>query len=116
MEIDHGPDEDRPESEVLERIGRSALELWDTELVPPPGWDAGADWRIPAWRAFAAEMQDGEAILLVTSNGAARFALAAFGLNSGDNGKAAKLRTGSYGLIEIDGGTFRLKEWDKRPD
>ena len=118
-EIDHGPDEDRPEGEVLERVGRSALDLWDTALIPPAGWDAGADWRIPAWRAFAAEIDQAQgdaAILLVTSNGAARFALSAFGLNSGDKSKAAKLRTGSYGLIEIDGGRFRLKVWDKRPE
>ena len=52
-----GPTRTSPESAVLARIGRSALELWETELVPPPGWDAGAEWRLPAWRDFAEGMR-----------------------------------------------------------
>lgn len=118
LEIDHGPDEDKPEAEVVARIGRSAIELWDSNLVAPTGWDVGAPWRIAAWNDFAAQVgaRADESILLVTSNGAARFALAAFGLNRGDN-RSAKLRTGAYGLIEVDGGgAFRLVDWDRRPD
>ena len=119
-EIDHGPDEDQPESAVLARVGRTALTLWDTEVIPPSGWDVGAAWRIAAWQEFARMVEaahPSEAILLVTSNGAGRFAFPAFGLKTGDKLTGLKFRTGSYGLIEVGGrDRFRLLEWDKRPD
>ena len=111
-EIDHGPDEDQPEAIVEARIGGAALDAWDQRAVAPPGWDVGADWRISAWLAFA-RAPHAESVLLATSNGAARFALLAFGFDIA----SLKLRTGAYGVIEAgsDGG-FRLLEWDKRPD
>jgi probable phosphoglycerate mutase len=119
-EIDHGPDENQPEDAVLARIGRAALELWDSEAVPPPGWDVQADWRRARWLAFAGEAvaaHRDDAILLVTSNGAGRFALSAFGLKPGGKTGSVKFRTGSYGLVEAGGGgKFRLVEWDRRPD
>jgi len=114
-EIDHGPDEDQPEEAVLARIGRGALELWDSQALPPPGWDVRPDWRRAQWLAFAADAvaaHHDDAILLVTSNGAGRFALSAFGLAA-----SGRFRTGSYGLVEAGGGgKFRLVEWDRRPD
>lgn len=119
-EIDHGPDEDQPEAAVLARIGRSALALWDSDAVPPAGWDVGAEWRVAAWQEFARaafSAHADESILLVTSNGAGRFAFPAFGLKTGDKVTSVRFRTGSYGLIEIGGrDRFRLLEWDKRPD
>lgn len=111
VEIDHGPDENLTEDAVIARIGREALEGWERSLVAPPGWDVGAEWRIPAWQEFA-RSADGT-ILLVTSNGAARFALAALGL-MGEDG-AQKLRTGSYGVIDIHGSSARLIGWNQRP-
>jgi len=113
-EIDHGPDEDRPEAEVLARIGADALAGWEHDLIPPPGWDVRADWRIAAWQEFVAARRDrpkGHTVLLVTSNGAARFALVALGLSAQD----AKLRTGSYGVIEIEADSARLLAWNVRP-
>lgn len=111
IEIDHGPDENQTEDAVIARIGREALEGWERSLVEPPGWDVGAEWRIAAWQDFV-RTADGT-ILLVTSNGAARFALAALGL-MGEDG-ALKLRTGSYGVIDIHGSAVRLVGWNHRP-
>lgn len=110
-EIDHGPDENLTEDEVIARIGQGALDAWERALIAPPGWDIGADWRIAAWHDFVGTA-DGT-ILLVTSNGAARFALASLGL-MGEDG-AAKLRTGSYGVIDIHGSAVRLVAWNQRP-
>jgi probable phosphoglycerate mutase len=110
-EIDHGPDETLTEDAVIARIGDEALAAWEKALVAPPGWVVGAEWRIAAWQEFA-RTGDGT-ILCVTSNGAARFALAALGL-MGEDG-AAKLRTGSYGVIDIYGSRARLVGWNHRP-
>lgn len=118
-EIDHGPDEDQPEAAVIARLGNDAITLWETQWVAPEGWEVGAQWRVPAWREFvertAEELPRGT-VLLVTSNGAARFALAALGLKPGENRAGVKLRTGSYGVVEVGSGAdFRLLGWDIRP-
>jgi probable phosphoglycerate mutase len=101
-EIDHGPDEGRHENEVIARIGAHALAAWEREALPPPGWIVDAPQRIAAWHELFATAGT---VLLVTSNGAARFARMALGL------PAAKLRTGAYAEI-VDGGITR---WDERP-
>lgn len=118
-EIDHGPDEGQPEEAVIARVGNAAITLWNTDLVPPEGWEVGARGRLLAWREFvertAEELPDGT-MLLVTSNGAARFALAALGLKPRENREGVKFRTGSYGVIEVGSGAdFRLLVWDMRP-
>ncbi|WP_416464917.1 histidine phosphatase family protein [Sphingomonas sp. VDB2] len=110
-EIDHGPDEGRPEAAVLARIGAQALADWDERGIAPDGWIVDADARIAAWRAFFAEGGTG-VDLLVTSNGAARFALIAAGLPLG----ALKLRTGAFGELAVDqDGGVTLVRWDERP-
>lgn len=110
-EIDHGPDEGRPEAEVVARIGAAAIADWDERGIAPEGWIVDADRRIAAWRAFFAEPGEG-ADLLVTSNGAARYALLALGLPL----TSLKLRTGAFGeLVVDDDGATRLIRWDERP-
>ncbi len=103
-EIDHGPDEGRTEGEVLARIGAGALELWEAEAVPPPGWIVHAEARLAGWRGFLSEDLIDDT-LLVTSNGAARYLRLALGLGP------AKLRTGAF--AEVAGG--QLVAWDRRP-
>lgn len=105
-EIDHGPDENRPEEAVLARIGAPALAAWESEAAPPPGWIVDADARIAAWRRLLEEVGN-ESWLIVTSNGAARFALVALGQ------APAKLRTGAYGVVAGD--PWRVDAWDRRP-
>lgn len=102
-EIDHGPDEGQCESLVLARIGRDALMRWEQEAIPPPGWTVDAAARIAGWRTFFAEARG--TILLVTSNGAARYARLALGL------PPARLRTGAYAEI-VD---VKVTLWDVRP-
>lgn len=105
-EIDHGPDENRTEEEVIARIGPDALAAWEHEAIPPPGWQVHAEARLAAWRALF-DRADDETWLLVTSNGAARFALLALGE------QPAKIRTGAFGMLE--GGPWRVERWDQRP-
>jgi probable phosphoglycerate mutase len=110
-EIDHGPDEGRPEAEVIARIGEQALAAWDERGIAPLDWTVDAQGRIAAWKDWF--VQEGEGVeLLVTSNGAARFALLALGLPLA----SLKLRTGAFGELAVDrDGKAQLIRWDERP-
>lgn len=110
-EIDHGPDENQSEASVVARIGADALSAWDERAVPPPGWIVDGAPRLAAWRAFLKEAQGD--VLLVTSNGAARFALLAAGAGAG---QPLKLATGAYGVIRRDAGdVLHIESWGIRP-
>lgn len=113
-EIDHGPDENKIESEVIERIGRNAIKEWDKNAIEPEGWIVDADKRIEGWRKFIELQNVCDRILLVTSNGAARFLLKAYQINHVR--KNLKLKTGAFGCIEFEDGKITLKYWDFRPD
>ena len=108
-EIDHGPDEGQPEEAVIARIGAQALADWEEQGIAPDGWHVDGPARIEAWRRFFADRGEG-ADLLVTSNGAARFALIALGL------APRKLRTGAFGEFAVEEtGRAELIRWDVRP-
>lgn len=111
-EIDHGPDEGQPEEAVIARIGKEAIERWDRQGIAPPDWIVDAETRIAAWQAFFRQLPEGDH-LLVTSNGAARFALLALGAST----DGLKLRTGAYGELAIGlNGAITLSGWDIRPE
>lgn len=117
-EIDYGPDEGKPEAEVVARLGEGALARWETGNIPPDGWQVSPEALQAGWQTFMtalAEHADGGDVLAVTSNGVARFALAV--IEARKDNIAGKLRTGSYGCIAFDGGEKpRLESWDIRPD
>lgn len=114
-EIDHGPDEDQPETAVQARIGPAALAAWDARGEAPDGWIVDAEARLAGWRALYASGSGH--VLIVTSNGAARFALLAdAALRTEAAGlPSLKLRTGAWGTIQRRDGQLRLIDWDCRP-
>ena len=116
-EIDHGPDEDMPEDTVLARVGREALEGWDRNCLPPPGWTVDTEMRLAGWRALLEGPRAGST-LIVTSNGAARFALLADPMLVAASARlgSMKLPTGAYGMI-IRGhdGMLEVPIWGHRP-
>ncbi|MEM9706185.1 MAG: histidine phosphatase family protein [Pseudomonadota bacterium] len=109
-EIDYGPDENQSESFVRGRIGEAALQRWDAEAIPPPGWIVDPAALRSVWRALFAEYAsvDG-AILCVTSNGVARFAL---DVTEGGEKHERKLRTAAYGIIELYERSAKVKAWN----
>jgi probable phosphoglycerate mutase len=111
-EIDYGPDENRPEDEVIARIGKPALDAWESEFVPPPGWRVDPAAISGNWQQLFADLRDeAGAHLIVTSNGIARFALHAAAVRHPD----PKLLTGAYGVIELSGGSLTVTAWNVRP-
>lgn len=114
-EIDYGIDENKPENDVIARLGQGAIDLWDEKAVPPEGWDVNPANIIQSWKAFLGGVKDNEGdILLVTSNGIARFALDAVDEIATDAPR--KLRTAAYGIVEIENGHSKLTAWDIRAE
>ena len=111
-EIDYGPDENRPEDEVIARIGQPALDAWERNGIVPNGWRVDPDALIGNWQETFAELRDQPGDhLIVTSNGIARFALAAAGAKRHD----AKLKTGAWGVFELKGDDVIVIAWNVRP-
>lgn len=114
-EIDHGVDENQTEDRVLARLGAAALARWNDALVAPPGWTVDSPARLAAWRDVLATATGH--VLVVTSAGAARFALAADPalVAQADALASRKLRTGAWGRILVADGQSRIAAWDRRP-
>ncbi|HQX27153.1 MAG TPA: histidine phosphatase family protein [Alphaproteobacteria bacterium] len=117
-EIDYGPDENKPEHEVIARIGAAAMENWDKNGIMPPGWNADTSEIISNWLSFADQVRahdDNETILVVTSNGIARFAPHITGDFEGFAKKhPLKLATGALAIFEYKNG-WVIKEWNIKP-
>lgn len=117
VEIDYGPDENKPEDEVRARIGEDALKAWEEHGTPPRGWHIDPPAVIGRWEEFfakAAKAYTDETVLVVTSNGIARFALKA--LEDRGAGADLKLKTAAYGVFDVtEDGTVSMVSWNVRP-
>lgn len=114
-EIDYGEDENKPEEDVVARVGHDAIKLWDEKAVPPEGWDVNPKALIQSWKSFFKQYQNQNCdILVMTSNGIARFALDAVDEIATDAPR--KLRTAAYGIVDIENGHSKLTAWDIRAD
>lgn len=116
-EVDYGPDENQPEDKVIERIGMAALRAWEASAVPPAGWNLDPDHIRGAWKTLikdlASEALAGP-VLVVTSNGIARFVLDAVTRMNAPPA-SIKLKTGAYGLLRARGDEVELVSWNVRP-
>ncbi len=75
-EIDYGPDENQPEDTVIAKLGTDALKKWEAKAIVPTGWNVDPLAIINNWHDFATRLTEnyaGKTILVVTSNGIARF-------------------------------------------
>lgn len=116
-EVDYGPDENQPEDRVIARIGEAALKAWDEDAVPPSGWDVAPDALIAEWASLLNTLsgpQSAAPVLIVTSNGIARFVLDAV-VEFQRKPDSIKLKTGAYGLIRTHPGGATLVDWNVRP-
>ncbi|MEO0398441.1 MAG: histidine phosphatase family protein [Pseudomonadota bacterium] len=113
-EIDYGPDENKPEDEVITRVGEEAIALWDADGVPPPGWRVDPPTLTAAWTdLFRRCAQSAGDVLIVTSNGVARFALDAAAIVP--EGTPRKLKTAAFGVIALGPeGEASVLEWNVR--
>lgn len=137
IEIDYGPDENKTEDAVIERLGKEAcakegidnpspeeitergqqvIDLWNEKAIVPDGWHVDVDGLISVWKEFAESIEDGETVLLVSSNGVIRFAPHI--TESYDDFCARydiKVATGSVGVFEFADNTWTCTEWNTKP-
>ncbi len=119
-EVDYGPDENKTEDDVIARIGKDAIHQWDKNAVVPNGWIIDPDQVIQDWLSFADTLNNTsnktQTILVVTSNGIARFAPHITGdFEKFSQCHTIKLSTGAYGIIEKTPENWRVTEWNTRP-
>ena len=63
-EIDYGPDENRPETEVIARIGVAALEAWERQSIPPRDWRIDPAAVIGNWQETFGELRGARITML----------------------------------------------------
>lgn len=113
-EIDYGVDENQPEEDVVARVGRQAITDWDNHAIVPDGWIVDPAQVRADWLSFLQEMSKTPGdVLVVTSNGIARFCL-----NIVDHVTCEepplKLLTAAFGVVICDAGEFTVTDWNVR--
>ncbi len=121
-EIDYGPDENKTEEEVISRIGKQAIFDWNDSAKVPPGWLVNPDKIVNDWHDFADEIlksHKGKTVLVVTSNGIARFAPNILPERDFENFLATyklKISTGAICMFTHDENTgWQPQIWNLKP-
>ena len=115
-EIDYGADENQPEEIVVARIGEAALKAWDENGTVPPGWEVDPAAIRAGWTALLADiaaLPEAADVLVVTSNGTARFLPDV--VDAAPDGLDRKLKTGAWGEIVVAPGRSEITAWNVRP-
>ena len=105
-----------PEDEVVARIGEAALKAWEEDSIPPDGWIVDKAAIHAGWHALladAAKLAESETLLVVTSNGIARFLPDV--VDEMPDGLQPKLKTGAWGVVICDASGSRITDWNRRP-
>lgn len=120
-EINYGPDENQPEEQVIARLGKQTLEAWEQSAKVPDGWKVNPDAMIQTWLNFSKDILEQypeKTILVITSNGIARFAP----WLTGDFEQFAaqhsiKIATGSFCrfIKQPKSSLWQCKEWNVTP-
>jgi probable phosphoglycerate mutase len=118
-EIDYGIDENKPEDQVVERLGMDALKEWDEHAIVPKGWHVDPAKLIQSWCDFAAnlvESDQNKTVLIVSSNGIIRFApYITNNFESFRSQHCLKVSTGALCHFVYDQSHWSCKEWNVKP-
>lgn len=118
-EIDYGPDENKIEADVIDRVGEDAIEKWNKNAIVPEGWKFDPEEAVQNWEDFSDYILSNhpdKIIFVVTSNGIARFAPYLTGDFEGFSQKFnIKLSTGAYGMLVPKGKYWQVLDWNIRP-
>jgi len=118
-EIDYGPDENMPESAVLQRLGEESIHDWNEKAIVPDGWIVNTQDMIKNWIDFGhkcTKQFQGQTVLAITSNGVARFAPHLAG-DFDSFQHDLKISTGALCILEHvhSDNRWYIKDWNIRP-
>lgn len=120
-EIDYGPDEGKPEADVVARLGEDALAQWEEKAIAPNGWKVDPDEIIQGWKNLASKIikkyknKKEATVLVVTSNGIARFSPYIAGdFDSFSKTHSMKMKTGAVSCFQYVDSAWQLKYWNQR--
>ncbi len=136
IEVDYGPDENKTEDAVMLRLGRlsckaeggcpcnytveevmergqAVIDLWNSKAIVPEGWKVDVEQICRNWQELAQEVQEGETLLCVSSNGTIRFAPCITGDYEGFCAQHdIKVATGGVCIFTSeDGAHWTCREW-----
>ena len=118
-EIDYGPDENKPEDEVVARVGQKAIDDWNAFAKVPDGWKVNPDKIIGNWKSFADNLVKGgndTTTMVVTSNGIARFAPYITGnFDAFAASHDIKIGTGCLAVFHFDATEWVCDSWNIKP-
>lgn len=121
-EIDYGPDENQPEEKVVARLGSDAIKAWDDDAAVPDGWNVNPQKIIHNWRQFSKLIHTeypGSIVMVVTSNGIARFAPHITGDFDGFRSQhKIKIATGALCIFEHENSSdnWHCVHWNMKPE
>ncbi len=117
-EIDYGPDENKPEEDVIARLGQEAIDRWNKDATVPDGWLVDPKGIVKSWHDFAdmvAKEYKDKTVLLVSSNGTIRFAPYITGdFEKFSNEFDIKVTTGGVCIFEKEetDENWKCKDWN----
>lgn len=117
-EVDYGPDENTTEEATIARIGAQALKDWDEKTIVPPGWNFDPAQCIEDWKNFAGHIVEDKqtCVMVVTSNGIARFAPHITGdFDSFAQNHRIKISTGAVCVLQYGNGRWTVTDWNVKP-
>jgi broad specificity phosphatase PhoE len=114
-EIDHGPDEGKPEVDVVARLGTETLAAWDEQSLMPNDWSPRPEQITQNWQKLLNDLRDdqGQILWLVTSNGTARF-LPPLCTWACPQPNSLKLATCGTAELEYNGASWQINSWNHR--
>lgn len=114
-EIDYGVDENKPEEEVIARLGATSIAKWDNEGILPNGWHLDIDKLKESLSLFLQSQarEKSPSSLIITSNGIARFFPMLSEVES-NNLLTLKMPTGSLSRLVLKGKSWQIDFWGKK--
>ena len=108
-EVDYGVDEGQPETKVIARLGKEALLAWEQDSIVPAGWNIDVATIVANLHNLINNIQERD-VLIVTSNGIARFLPQVLNLKIAKT--ELKLNTAALGCASLHT-TWDLDFWNK---
>ena len=96
------------------------MQAWESENVVPPGWRIDCRQIVQNWRDFArniCKMYPGQTVMVVTSNGIARYAPHLTGnFKAFREQYSLKISTGATSSLVTENQNWIVEYWNIKPD